>query len=72
MSPDHLLQSLQYLELLNFAEDGEPSSGMAKGARIEAKELPGAARHAKLPWWDATHRCYVAKALAGHQPVITR
>jgi hypothetical protein len=31
----------QYLELLDFAEDGGPSPGMAKGARVEAKDLHG-------------------------------
>lgn len=30
----------QYLELLNFSEDGGPAAGMAKGARVNAAELP--------------------------------
>jgi hypothetical protein len=37
----------QYLELLDFAEDGGPSPGMAKGARVEAKERPGIC----TPWF---------------------
>ncbi len=55
----------QYLELLNFSEDGGPAAGMAKGARIDAAELPeeeigearascslefGSFRFYQLPW----------------------